>query len=208
MYKKIFYGLIVAIVLFGLIFIGSSFFGGGTPAAANATATPGPSFQVTVTKVAGGNMAVEKGDTVSVWYLGTLEDGSVFDTNIIDEAKKAGTYEASRPYEPLTFQVGIGQMIKGFDDGVVGMKENETKTIKIEAKDAYGTPQPENIVDFPIDDLRQNGIDPAVGLSLSNGMSQGIITKVTNSTVTVDFNHFLAGKNLIFKVTIQKLQKG
>ncbi len=153
-------------------------------------------------------MAVENGDTVSVWYLGTLEDGSVFDTNILEEAKKAGTYQSTRPYEPLTFQVGAGQMIKGFDLGVVGMKEGDTKTVRISAKDAYGEKRAERVIQVPVIDLKDAGVDPSVGakVAASNGAS-GTITEINGTNATIDFNHFLAGKALIFKITMQKIVK-
>jgi len=70
-------------------------------------------------------MVVEKGDTVSVHYTGTLDDGTMFDS--------------SEGREPLTFTAGAGQMIKGFDDAVLGMELDEEKDIRIEPKDAYGT---------------------------------------------------------------------
>ena len=81
---------------------------------------------------------VAKGDTVKIDYLGTLENGNVFDTNILEESKKAGTYTEQRSYEPLEFTVGAGQMIPGFEEAVLDMKEGETKTVTIPAEKAYG----------------------------------------------------------------------
>ena len=77
---------------------------------------------------------VENGDKVSVWYVGSSE-GEVFDTNIVDTAKQADIYNEQRPYQPLTFVVGAGQMIAGFDNGVVGMKVGESKTLSIPASE-------------------------------------------------------------------------
>lgn len=82
--------------------------------------------------------SVAAGDTVSVNYVGRLQDGTIFDSSIESEAKKSAHYTAGRKYEPLSFTVGAGQMIKGFDAGVVGMKLGEKKTITIAPKDAYG----------------------------------------------------------------------
>ncbi|MDQ1343853.1 MAG: hypothetical protein QG650_573 [Patescibacteria group bacterium] len=89
---------------------------------------------------------VKAGDTVAVDYLGKLEDGTVFDTSIKSEAEKAGKLNAGRDYAPLLFTVGAGQMIKGFDQGVVGMKVGEKKTLRIAPEDAYGTKGTEEIV--------------------------------------------------------------
>lgn len=84
------------------------------------------------------NKVVEKGDAVSVHYVGKLDDGTVFDTSEKEEAMEAGIYNEMRDYEPLKFTVGAGQMIKGFDEGVVGMKAGEEKILKIPPEEAYG----------------------------------------------------------------------
>lgn len=163
----------------------------------------------TISTNPGGNMAaVANGDKVGVWYMGSLEDGTVFDTNIVEEAKKAGSYQASRPYVPLEFTVGAGEMIKGFDAGVVGMKEGETKTITIAPKDGYGELRADMIVQIPVSTLKSSGIEPKAGqvLTTANG-ARGVIREVGTINATVDFNHFLAGQKLIFKVTMQKISK-
>ncbi len=141
----------------------------------------------------GDNMMVEKGDHVSVDYVGTLEDGTQFDS--------------SSGRAPLEFDVGAGQMIKGFDDGVVGMKLNETKTVTISAKDAYGEVDPRAIVEVNLSDLAKNNVTPKVGMKLYAQGQQVTIVKVGNTTATLDFNHPLAGKTLIFKITMVKIDK-
>ncbi|HNR45039.1 MAG TPA: FKBP-type peptidyl-prolyl cis-trans isomerase [Methanofastidiosum sp.] len=85
---------------------------------------------------------VEKGDTIKVDYVGKLQDGTVFDTSILDEAKNAGIYDESRIYEPLTLKVGDGSTIPGFENGLLGMKEGQTKTISIPPEQAYGPKDP------------------------------------------------------------------
>lgn len=209
MFKEIFYGLVIVTLVVMVIFGGFALLGAGkvTPLG-NATATP--SLIVTVTEIkTGGNMAVEKGDNVSVWYVGSLEDGSVFDTNVVDEAKKAGTYQAARPYTTLDFTVGSGQLIKGFDSGVIGMKQGETKTLTLKPADAYGERSNEMIQQFPLSDLIEAGItDPKVGMQLQTAFgATGNITAIKDNNATIDFNHFLAGKTLIFKITVDKIQK-
>jgi len=81
---------------------------------------------------------VVSGDTIWVWYKGTLEDGTLFDTNMEEVAKEYGAYDSRKPYFPLEFEVGAGQMIAWFDKGVVWMRMGETKTITILPEDAYG----------------------------------------------------------------------
>ncbi|VUT27814.1 MAG: FKBP-type peptidyl-prolyl cis-trans isomerase [Candidatus Syntrophoarchaeum sp. GoM_oil] len=94
-------------------------------------------------------VGISPGDTVSVNYIGSLDDGTVFDTSYEDVAKENDIYTPGRPYEPLSFEVGAGQMIKGFDDGVIGMKVGETKTVVIPPEDAYGERNPEMATVLP-----------------------------------------------------------
>lgn len=138
-------------------------------------------------------LTAEKGDHVSVDYLGTLEDGTQFDS--------------SEGREPLEFDIGAGQMIKGFDNGVVGMKINETKSVKIDAKDAYGESDPRLLVEVNLSDLAKNNITPEVGMKLYSQGQQAIVTKVTNKIAIIDFNHPLAGKTLIFKIKMLEIKK-
>lgn len=89
---------------------------------------------------------VQTGNTIAVDYIGTLSDGTIFDTSIASVAKTTPKYLSGRNYEPLTFTVGAGQMIPGFDKAVVGMKLNETKDITILPEDAYGLPKPDYLI--------------------------------------------------------------
>lgn len=95
-------------------------------------------------------MTVQTGDTIVVDYIGRLTDGTIFDTSIESVAQEAGIYNPQRNYEEgLSFTVGAGQMIAGFDAGVVGMALNETKTVEIPADQAYGQPNSEMLITVP-----------------------------------------------------------
>jgi FKBP-type peptidyl-prolyl cis-trans isomerase 2 len=143
-----------------------------------------------------GTMAIKKGDRVGVLYTGTLADGTVFDKN--DEAK------------PLMFNVGAGQVIKGFDDAVIGMKIGESKKFTIPAKDAYG---PRNDDLKAIIDRSQlpkeinNNI--TVGQQLVVQTEQGPVPvnvlELNAENVTIDMNHPMAGKDLTFEIRILKI---
>ncbi|MDO8647664.1 MAG: FKBP-type peptidyl-prolyl cis-trans isomerase [Candidatus Diapherotrites archaeon] len=147
---------------------------------------------------------VEKGDSVKVDYTGELLDGNVFDTSI---GKK-----------PLEFVVGAGQMIQGFDNGVVGMNLGETKTIVIPPEEAYG-PRNEKLV-LVLDKNSQDYKDafaeePPIGTLVpltinTTGTPQNvtaIVTKVDQNSITLDLNHKLAGQTLKFKVTVREIKK-
>ena len=145
----------------------------------------------------GSTQFARDGDIVDVHYTGTLEDGSEFDSS---EGK-----------DPLQFTVGAGQMIAGFENAVYGMKVGETKTVTIPSAEAYG-PHDENLVmEINRDELPED-IEPTVGLQIGvtyEGGQQGsaTVTEVTETTVTLDANHFLAGKDLIFELKLVKIRR-
>ena len=136
-------------------------------------------------------MAIKQGDKVKVEYKGTLDDGTVFDN--------------SEGREPLEFEVGSGQIIKGFDDAVVGMDKDQEKDIHIKCEDAYGKPQPGLVQAIPRDKLPPEPA-PQVGMGLMLNTPQGPIpariAEVQDATVKIDLNHPLAGKDLNFHIKI------
>ena len=138
-------------------------------------------------------MQVENGNTVSVHYRGTLNDGTEFDSS------------HSRG-EPLSFQVGAGQMISGFDAALPGMAVGETKNITLTPDQAYGESNPEAITDVP-----KTSFPPGFSFQVDsmvqgqNDMGQpvvGTINEVKENDVTIDFNHPMAGKDLNFEIEL------
>jgi peptidylprolyl isomerase len=140
-------------------------------------------------------MQAKKGDEVQVHYTGKLEDGSVFDSS----AKR----------EPLGFTVGGGQMIQGFDKAVDGMAVGDKKTVTIPAAEAYGEKREDMMIDVPIDQVPAD-IKPEIGMQLTlqggNGQPMPVIvTNVDEQKITLDANHQLAGKDLIFDIELVKI---
>jgi len=136
---------------------------------------------------------VENGQTVNVHYVGTLDDGTQFD--------------ASRPRgETLAFQVGSGQMISGFDKAVVGMTVGETKTVTLDPVDAYGDVNSEAFQSTPrsaFPEGFQFTINETVrGQDEAGRVVSARIHAVEEDTVTLDFNHPLAGKSLNFEIEL------
>ncbi len=135
--------------------------------------------------------AAQNGDTVRIHYTGRLTSGEVFDS--------------SDGGDPLEFQVGAGQVIPGFDAGVRGMSVGDKKSIEIEPDDAYG-PR----VDALVNSISREGINlgemqPEVGMNLIMQIADDqqipvTITDVTDTHITLDANHPLAGEKLIFEV--------
>ena len=84
-------------------------------------------------------LTVQKGDVVSVHYVGKFPGGRVFDTSMRSEAERAGLFSPARDYKPLQVVMGGHQVIQGFEDALMGMKINETKDVTIPPEKAYGT---------------------------------------------------------------------
>ena len=137
-------------------------------------------------------MPVEKGNKVKVDYKGTLEDGTVFDTS---EGK-----------QPIEFEVGAGKVIKGFDDGVLGMNAGEEKELKIPSAEAYGEPNAQLVQKVPREKFNlpeEPKVDMMVMLGAPDGRQiPSKIVEVTDKEITLDMNHPLAGKNLTFNIKI------
>ena len=134
---------------------------------------------------------VKIGNHIAVDYTGRLTDGTIFDSSI--------------GREPLEFDVGAGQMIKGFDDGVIGMKINEKKTITIQPEQAYGVIDSKKLVTVDKNSFAQFD-QMKVGMIVSAGNYSGKIIAKTDSNAIIDFNHELAGKTLIFEITLISIE--
>lgn len=157
----------------------------------------------------GQSKVVEKGDNITVNYVGKYDNGTVFDTSLLDVAKEAGLYDANstKTYEPLAFVVGAGQMISGFDNGVLNMTIGEEKTFKLSPDEAYGEYSQEYLLPVPRSDLENASIVPEIGKQVGTLMGVATIVDITDSNVTLDFNSPLAGKNLTFDVTVVSIEK-
>lgn len=138
-------------------------------------------------------MSVAKsGDTVKVHYTGKLEDGTEFDSSV--------------GAEPLEFDLGAAQVIEGFENAIIGMKEGETKTVVIPVEQAYGPINEEYVLKAPRDKMPPD-LDPFVGLQLLMPVPNAepvpvIITEVSDVEITLDANHPLAGKELTFELEL------
>jgi len=149
---------------------------------------------------------VKAGNIVKVDYTGMFENGTVFDTSIEETAKEAGVYTEQRNYVPISFTVGAGQMIKGFDNAVIGMKVGEEKTITIPPEEAYGEYDEAKIQAVPLEDLNLS-VKPEVGQTFSNVYGgQFKVIAVNETHVTFDSNHELAGKTLVFNIKLVSIQ--
>ena len=135
------------------------------------------------------------GDTIKVNYTGKLEDGSVFDS--------------SQGGEPLEFKIGDGTVIPGFENGALGLESGQSKTVSIPWDQGYGPWREELLAKIPIADMPE-GIEPKVGQRYHIPMHTGgkaivTITEVTETEVSMDGNHPLAGKDLTFDIELVEI---
>lgn len=136
----------------------------------------------------------QEGDLVRVHYTGKLEDGTVFDT--------------SEDREPLEFKIGEQKVIPGFEQAVAGMEPGEKKTVELTPEQAYGPHREDMVMEMDRDEVPDN-VDPEVGQQLQLRLQSGqtvpvLITDISDSdgSVTIDANHPLAGKTLVFEIEL------
>jgi peptidylprolyl isomerase len=152
----------------------------------------GPGIERVPTNQPSRSMTAQTGNSVTVHYTGKLEDGTVFDS--------------SRDREPLSFVIGSGQVIPGFEKAVVGLEPGETRTERIEPEDAYGERRDEMIMEVEREHLPPD-LNPEAGQQLQIQQSDGqvipvVVADVSESSITIDANHPLAGQPLIFEIEV------
>lgn len=133
-----------------------------------------------------------------------LNSGKVFDTTSEKIAKEAQLYRENAVFKPIPVVIGNGDLLKGLDDALKEMKEKETKTIKLEPKDAFGERKPELVVVVPLQEFRNRKIQPVPGLIVDLNGQYGKVQTVSGGRVRVDFNNDLAGKEVEYEIRINK----
>ena len=138
-------------------------------------------------------MQIKQGDTVKVHYVGKLENGDEFDNSYKRE-------------QPIEFEPGTGRMIKGFDEGVVGMSVGEKKTLTLLPEEAYGPRMDRAVMPIPKEnfpeDFQANVGEMVEGTNDTGMPMRAVIMGVDGDNILLDFNHPLAGETLIFDVEI------
>jgi peptidylprolyl isomerase len=134
----------------------------------------------------------QKGDKVKVHFTGKLDNGIQF--------------ASSRDENPIEFTIGESKLIKGLEDGIIGMSEGDQKTIRLEPTQAFGEKLPELVTKVPRSDIPDH-IELNEGLQLQMNSSSGdpilvVVTEISEEEVTLDANHILAGKPLTFDIEL------
>lgn len=154
-------------------------------------------------------MTMNKGDVIIIRLTGKeMLNGKVFETTEEKIAKEAGIYAENARYEPTPVVVGKGELIKGLDEQLTGMNVGEEKAIIIEPKNAFGERNPELVRVVPLAEFHKRKVQPFAGLIVDVNGYRGKVQSVSGGRVRVDFNPELAGRNIEYKVKIEKKLDG
>ena len=132
------------------------------------------------------------GDNVSVFYRGSLSNGTVFSSNFGST--------------PFSFVLGSGQVIPGFNNAIIGMKVGETKNVTIPPAEAYGYENSSLIITVPLSDFGNNTVNVGEHVTDRSGQS-AVITAVNSTSATLNFNSPLAGETLFFQIKLVSIKK-
>ncbi|MHA1865623.1 MAG: FKBP-type peptidyl-prolyl cis-trans isomerase [Candidatus Heimdallarchaeaceae archaeon] len=151
-------------------------------------------------------MVIEKGTMLKLNYIGKRKsDSYVFDTTLEDVAKKEGIYDEKVIYKPCLVVIGKHWLPVGLEEQLIGLKEGDKKTIEVEAKQAFGLHDRSKIRLIQRREFQKLDIKPKAGMEVEITGQKGRIMKVDSSRVKVDFNHPLAGEDVIYEVEIVKI---
>ena len=151
-------------------------------------------------------MAIENGNFVRVNFTGkTKETDEVFDTTYDEIAQEAGIFDENKTYKPIPIVVGGNHLLPSIEEAIIGLEAGERKTIEVESDDAFGPRDPKAIQLIPMKEFKRQGMTPYPGMRISAEGGEGRILTVNGGRVKVDFNHPLAGKDLVYDVEVTEI---
>lgn len=158
-------------------------------------------------------LLAKNGDRVRVHYTGTLEDGTIFDSSEATQQEGCGCSSSGCGSDcgcdPLEFVIGEGNVIPGFEKAVIGLAAGSSTKVTIPCDEAYG-PRHDQMVAVVNRSELGDGVEPIEGQHLEVVLQDGssmpvLITEVTDSTITIDANHPLAGRDLTFEIRLVEI---
>jgi len=150
-------------------------------------------------------MPFEKGDFLLVNYVAKVkETGEVFDTTIEDVAKKERLYKEGEIYEPKLIALGEGWVLKALDESLPNLELDKTTPLEVPPEKAFGSRAPEKVRLVPLRRLTAKGITPQLGMRVEFEGKLAVVRTIGAGRVQLDFNPPLAGKTLVYEVTVQK----
>ncbi|MEM1607420.1 MAG: FKBP-type peptidyl-prolyl cis-trans isomerase [Candidatus Bathyarchaeia archaeon] len=150
-------------------------------------------------------MPFEKGDFVLIDYVARVaETGEVFDTTIEEVSRKEGIYQEGAVYEPKLIVIGEGWILKAVEDALLNLEIEKTATIEIPPEKGFGNRDPEKIKMYPLRRFLAQGVTPKVGMRVEVDGKVATVRAIGAGRVQLDFNPPLAGKTLVYEITVRK----
>ena len=152
-------------------------------------------------------MAIIKNhDFVEIEYTGRIkEDNAIFDTTQENVAKENGVYNKNEDYMPVVICIGENNVLKNLEEQMIGKETGKEYTFEISSGNAFGKKDAKMIQLIPAGKFRQQNIHPVPGLQLNIDGVFGVVKTVSGGRCLVDFNHPLAGKDLVYHVKINRV---
>ena len=151
-------------------------------------------------------MAIENGDFVRVNFTGkTKETDEVFDTTYDEIALEADIFDENKTYKPIPIVVGGNHLLPAIEEEIVGLEAGDRKTVEVASDDAFGARDPKAIQLIPMKEFKKQGMTPYPGMRISAEGGEGKILTVNGGRVKVDFNHPLAGKDLVYDIEVTEI---
>jgi peptidylprolyl isomerase len=148
---------------------------------------------------------MQKGDFILINYTGKVKETSeVFDTTVEDVAKSEHLHKEGEIYEPKLVVIGEGWVLKALDEALTTMEINTPSSVEISADKAFGQRDPEKIKRVPLRQLLAKEINPAIGARIEYQGKMASIRSIGAGRVLLDFNPPLAGRTLVYDVTVNK----
>jgi len=148
---------------------------------------------------------IKKNDFIELEYTGATDDGIVFDTTDETTAKENELHNPQMKYGPAIICVGEGQVLEGLDKQLIGKETEKEYEFSVLAEDGFGKRNAKHIQLINTSKFKKQNITPMPGLQVNIDNMMGVVKTVTGSRTMVDFNHPLAGKDLVYKVKTGKL---
>jgi len=145
---------------------------------------------------------IKEGDFIEINYTGKLKD-MVFDTTQPEVAKKSGL--PGENLKPIRICVGKGSLLKGIEESIIGKEVGDKFSIVLEPEKAFGKKTAKNIQLVPISKFKKDGVNPQAGMKVQIDGKIVVIKRVGGGRVLVDFNHPLAGKEVNYDISIERL---
>ncbi|MCJ7423300.1 FKBP-type peptidyl-prolyl cis-trans isomerase [Candidatus Bathyarchaeota archaeon] len=150
-------------------------------------------------------MSLQKGDFLIIDYTANVkETGEIFDTTVEETAKKEHLYKEGETYEPKLVVIGEGWVLKALDESLPTVEIGKETSIEIPQDKAFGPRDPEKIKRVPLKQLLAKEINPSLGMRIDYGGKMATVRAIGAGRVLLDFNPPLAGRTLVYKVTVKK----